>query len=146
MVFEERKDNFVISTDRSKLDIEMIHNYLANESYWSKGIPLDLVKKAIENSECFGVYDNGKQVGFARAVTDFSTFGYLADVFILSEYRGRGLSKWLMECITMHPELRGFRRWILITRDAHKLYERFGYTPVKKPQNYMENHDPDVYS
>ena len=145
MVFEEKKDNYLISTDKTKLDFSLIHDFLCNKSYWAEGIPLETVKTAIENSVCFGVYDGDKQAGFARVITDKSTFGYIGDVFVLDDYRGKGLSKWLMECIMKHPELLGFRRWIILTRDAHEFYKKFGFTPVKKPGNYMENHIPDIY-
>ena len=145
MIFEERKDNFIISTDKSKLDIDLIHDYLCNESYWAKGIRFDTVKTSINNSECFGVYDGDKLIGFARVITDLATFGYIGDVFVLNEHRGKGLSKWLMECIMKHPQMQGFRRWVILTRDAHELYKKYGFTPVRKPQNYMENHNPDVY-
>ena len=145
MIFDEKKDNYTLSTDKSKLDINLIHDFLCNKSYWAKGIPFDTVKTAIENSVCFGIYCNNKQVGFARVITDISTFGYIGDVFVIEEHRGKGLSKWLMECIMKHHELQGFRRWIILTRDAHDLYQKFGFTLVKKPQNYMENHTPDIY-
>lgn len=145
MIFKEKKDSYLLSTDKSKLDISFIHDFLCNKSYWAKGITYHTVKTSINNSECFGVYVNDKQVGFARVITDKSTFGYIGDVFILEEHRGKGLSKWLMECIMKHPELQGFRRWIILTRDAHELYRKFGFAPVKKPQNYMENHVPDIY-
>jgi len=113
---------------------------------WAKGIPRETVARSIEHSLCFGVYDGGgKQVGFARVVSDFATVAYLGDVFILEPHRGRGLSKWMMGCITSHPALQGLRRWILLTRDAHALYAKFGFTPVAKPDRYMELHRPDVY-
>ena len=128
------------------LDISLIHDFLCNKSYWAKGIPFETVKRSIENSVCFGIYDDPNQIGFARVITDKSTFGYVGDVFILDKYRGKGLSKWLIECIMKHPELQGFRRWIILTRDAHELYKKYGFIPVKKPQNYMENHNPDVYT
>lgn len=145
MFFEERKDNYLISTDKTKLNISLIHDFLCNHSYWANGIPLETVKTAIENSVCFGVYEGDMLAGFARVITDKSTFGYIGDVFILDGYRGKNLSKWLMDCIMKHPELQGFRRWIILTRDAHGLYKKYGFTPVKKPGNYMENHTPDVY-
>lgn len=145
MIFEEKKDSYLLSTDKSKLDINLIHDFLCNKSYWAKGIPLDTVKNSIDNSECFGVYFDKKQVGFARIITDKSTFGYIGDVFVTEEHRGKGLSMWVMENIMKHPELQGFRRWIILTRDAHELYDKFGFTPVKRPQNYMENHVPDIY-
>ncbi|HEY3251540.1 MAG TPA: GNAT family N-acetyltransferase, partial [Ignavibacteria bacterium] len=111
MIFVEDRDNFLISTDKSKLDIELIHNYLCNHSYWANGIAFDTVNRSIENAVCFGLYDNDRQVGFARVITDKATFGYLGDVFVLESHRGKGLSKWLMECVLKHPELQGFRRW-----------------------------------
>lgn len=144
-MIEETKDTFLISTDSSKLDVKLIHNYLCNESYWSKGILFEVFKRSIDNSICFGLYENNKQIGFARVVTDKATFAYLGDVFILESYRGKGLSKWLMECIMKHPELQGFRRWILLTRDAHELYRKYGFKDIEKPQRYMELTNHDVY-
>jgi len=145
MVIESQRDEFLISTDPARLNFDVIHGFLAN-CYWSKGIPREVVARSIEHSLCFGVYDgSGAQVGFARVVSDFATVAYLGDVFILESHRGRGLSKLLMECITQHPALQGLRRWILLTRDAHGLYKKFGFTPVKAPDRYMERHDPSVY-
>ena len=144
MIFEERKDNYLISTDNSKLDINSIHNYLTN-SYWAAGIPLDTVNRSIENSTCFGDYDDDKLVGFARVISDKATIAYLGDVFILETHRGKGLSKWLMECIMKHPELQGFRRWILLTRDAHELYRKYGFKDIERPDRYMEIVSPNVY-
>jgi GNAT superfamily N-acetyltransferase len=144
-VVESRRGEFLISTDPNRLDLDVIYEFLTN-CYWSKGIPREVVARSIEHSLCFGVYDgNGVQVGFARVVSDFATVAYLGDVFILETHRGRGLSKWLMESITQHPALQGLRRWILLTRDAHELYKKFGFTPVKAPERYMERHDPSVY-
>ncbi|MEO6548394.1 MAG: GNAT family N-acetyltransferase [Ferruginibacter sp.] len=139
------KENFVISTDQSKLDILYIHGFLEN-SYWAEGIPLDTVKRSISGTVCFGVYEGEKQVGFARVITDKSTFGYLADVFIDDHYRGHGLSKWLMECIMNHPDLQGFRSWQLATRDAHGLYAKFGFKPLENPETIMRKHNPGVYT
>ena len=143
-IYNNTKNDFVISTDKLKLDIEVIHGYLYNESYWAKNIPVDVVKKSIECSFCFGLYHNNKQtlpacqqVGFARVITDHATFGYLADVFILENYRKQGLSKWLMETILNHPDLQDFRRWMLATRDAHGLYVQFGFKPLEKPERFM---------
>jgi len=144
VIFEEKKDNFLISTDKAKLDVNAVHNYLTN-SYWAEGIPLETVKKSIQNSDCFGVYENDKLVGFARVISDNATIGYLGDVFILEPYRGKGLSKWLMECIMKHPELQGFRRWILLTKDAHELYRKYGFKDIERPDRYMELTKPDVY-
>jgi len=141
---EYRRGEFTVSTDRQRLDLDVIHGYLA-ECYWAKGISRDLVARSIENSLCFGVYSEGKQIGFARVISDFATYAYIADVFVLETFRGRGLGKWLMQCIMQHPDLQGLRRWSLVTRDAHDLYSQLGFEPLKKPQNYMELHHPDVY-
>jgi len=144
-IVEFRRDPFLISTDRSLLDLDVIHGFLTN-CYWAKGIPREVVQRSIEHSLCFGIYDGtGLQVGFARVVSDFATVAYLGDVFVLESHRGRGLSKWIMECIMQHPALQNLRRWILLTRDAHGLYAQFGFTPVKSPERYMELHRPDVY-
>jgi len=137
-----RKKGFSISTDKNLLDFEMIYHYLDGDSYWSQGIPRDKLRKAIENSICFGVYNGNKQVGLARVVTDEATFAYLCDVFILPGYRGIGLSKWLMQTIIAHPELQGLRRWSLGTGDAHGLYKQFGFTPVSRPEIWMEIFTP----
>ena len=142
--------DFFISTDKSKLNIEMIHQYLSNESYWAKNIPVGLVQQSVDGSFCFGVYKKESdaahtQIGFARVITDHATFGYLADVFILNEYRGKQLSKWLMFEIMHHPQLQGFRRWMLATRDAHGLYEQFGFTPLANPERIMQVVTAHIY-
>lgn len=138
------KADFEVSTDPARIQAEMVHEFLAN-SYWAKGIPMTTLRRSIENSICFGLYFSSQQIGFARVISDCATFAYLADVFILPAYRGRGLSKWLMECILAHPDLQGLRRWILVTRDAHRLYVNYGFTTMKNPQRWMEIHDPDIY-
>jgi GNAT superfamily N-acetyltransferase len=144
-IVEHHRGEFLVSTDPKRLNLDVIHNFLTN-CYWAKGIPLETVKRSIEHSLCFGVYDSGgAQVGYARVISDFATVAYLGDVFVLESHRGRGLSKWIMECILQHPALQGLRRWILLTRDAHGLYTQFGFTPVKSPERYMELHRPDVY-
>ena len=135
-----------ISTDKSELDVELIHRFLAEESYWAQNIPMELVQKSIDNSMCFGVYCEGSQVGFARVITDFSTFAYLADVFILSSHRGHGLSKKLMKFIMSHPDLLGLRRWMLATQDAHTLYEQFGWKSIAEPERLMAITLPNLYS
>jgi GNAT superfamily N-acetyltransferase len=142
--FEARRSEFLLSTDPARLDLDAIHGFLT-ASYWAKGIPRETVARSIENSLCFGVYANGQQVAFARIVSDFATYAYLGDVFVLETYRGCGLGKWMMECIRRHPRLQGLRRWTLLTRDAHGLYQQFGFTPLAKPDRYMELHDPEVY-
>ena len=144
-VTESRRGEFLVSTDPARLDLDVIHGFLTN-CYWAKGIPREAVSRSIEHSLCFGIYDgNGVQVGFARVISDFATIAYLGDVFLLESHRGRGLSKWMMECIMRHPRLQGLRRWILLTRDAHGLYEKFGFTPLKAPERYMELHRADIY-
>jgi GNAT superfamily N-acetyltransferase len=141
-MFEIQQDNILISTDKSKLRLDLIHDYLSNHSYWAAGIPMETVQKSIENSIAFGIYlsenDGTKQVGFCRIISDLATYAYLADVFVLEGYRGKGLSKLLMETILKHPDLQGLRRWVLATRDAHGLYAQYGFTPLDKPENFMQ--------
>lgn len=139
------KNDIYISTDKSKMDIEIIHKYLSEESYWAKGISKEIVEKSLANSFCFGVFYQDKQVGFAKVITDFTTIAYLGDVFILDEFRRLGLSKLLMENIMNHPELQGLRRWILLTADAHELYKKFGWNNIKDPTRWMEVHTKNVY-
>ena len=144
-VAEFRRGEFVISTDPARLDLDVIHDFLTN-CYWAKGIPREVVARSIEHALCFGIYDgSGAQVGFARVISDFAIVAYLGDVFVLESHRGRGLSNWMMECILRHPALQNLRRWILLTRDAHELYRKFGFTALKSPDRYMELHGPDVY-
>ncbi len=141
---EWKRGEFTISTDRALLDREAIHVFLA-ASYWARGIPRETLDRAIENALCFGIYEGDRQVGFARVVSDFATFAYLADVFVLDSHRGRGLSKWLMEVIMGHPRLQGLRRWSLATRDAHGLYARYGFRRPENPDRLMEIVDPEIY-
>ena len=141
---EWRKGEYLLSTDRSKIDVEIVHRFLTH-SYWAESIPLEVVEKSIDHSLCFAIYRHQKLVGFARVISDFATFAYLADVFIVPEERGKGLSTWLIETIMNYPELQGLRRFTLATRDAHGLYERFGFTLFDKPERWMQKHDPDVY-
>ena len=145
MIYEENKNDFLISTDKSKLNLVVIHTFLSQESYWAKNIPLSTVARSIEHSFCFGLYFQSAQVGFARLITDHASFAYLADVFIVTEFRGKGLSKWLMQCIMSHPDLQGLRRWMLATLDAHGLYRQFGFTPCDKPERLMQIVYPDIY-
>jgi GNAT superfamily N-acetyltransferase len=172
VALEYRRGDFVISTDRERVSLDVVHGFLTN-CYWAKGIPRAVVARSIEHSLCFGIYDESPlfgstqgrrlakearpldklmvghgaptQVGFARVVSDLATVAYLGDVFVLESHRGRGLSKWLMECVVEHPALQNLRRWILLTRDAHGLYSQFGFTPLKASERYMELHRPDVY-
>jgi GNAT superfamily N-acetyltransferase len=143
-ITEWRKDEYILSTDKAKIDVNAVHQFLSH-SYWAEGIPMDLVKRSIENSLCFGMYHQQKQIGFARVISDFATFAYLADVFITPEARGKGLSKWLMQTIIDHPYLQGLRRFTLATKDAHRLYAQFGFTLFDKPERWMQKHNPDVY-
>jgi GNAT superfamily N-acetyltransferase len=144
-VTESRRGEFLVSTDPARLDLDVIHGFLTN-CYWANGIPREVVARSIKHSLCFGIYDgSGAQVGFARVISDFATVAYLGDVFVLKSHRGRRLSTWMMECIIQHPRLQGLRRWILLTRDAHGLYEKFGFTPLKAPERYMELHRADRY-
>ena len=138
------RGDYEISTARSRLDIDLIHNYLSNESYWASGRSREVVARSIDNSLPFGIYKDGAQVGFARIVTDYATFAWVADVFVLPEHRSRGLSKWLMEVILAHPRLQGFRRWVLSTKDAHELYERYGFIKLHRPERWMERPDPNM--
>ena len=130
--------SITISTDKSKLDIDLIHAYLCDESYWAKGIPRDVVERSIEHSLCVGAYEGERQIGFARAVTDYAVFAYIADVFVIESHRGRGVSKMIMQAIMEHPSLQGLRRWSLVTSDAQALYAQFGFVPLANPEKYME--------
>lgn len=142
---EHRRADYLISTDRARINLDVVHGFLTN-CYWAKGIPREVVARSIEHALCFGIYDSsGDQVAFARVVSDFATIAYLGDVFVLESHRGRGLGKWMMECVIQHPALQGLRRWILLTRDAHQLYSQFGFTGLKAPERYMELHRPNVY-
>jgi GNAT superfamily N-acetyltransferase len=135
-----------ITTDKSRLDRELIHRYLSRESYWARNIPRDLVDIAIENSLTFAAFHGGRQVGFARVVTDYAVFAYVGDVFVVPEYRGRGASKQLMQAIREHPSLQRLRRWHLLTRDAHGLYRQFGFRELEAPERHMEIARKDPYA
>lgn len=138
-------EQFYISDDKSQLDVESIHHYLSEESYWSKGIPLKTVQDSIENSLCVGVFTNNQTIGFARIISDFATYAYLCDVFVLSKFQGKGISKKLMSFIMHHPKLKGLRRWSLMTKDAHGLYTQFGWKQLSSPEKAMEINIPDIY-
>jgi N-acetylglutamate synthase-like GNAT family acetyltransferase len=137
MYHEYRRDNFLISTDPALLNVETIHAFLT-QSYWARGIPQETVIKSIQNSLCFGLFTSDRQIGFARAITDYSTFAYLSDVFILTDYQGRGLGQWLIECIIACPSIQGIRRLLLATEDAQEFYQKCGFEPLNKPENFME--------
>ncbi|HQX56859.1 MAG TPA: GNAT family N-acetyltransferase [Pyrinomonadaceae bacterium] len=142
---EWHRDQLTISTDRSRLDVDVIQRYLNDESYWARDRTRDQTEAAIRHSICFGLYDNDRQIGFARVVSDRATFAYIGDVFVLQEFRGRGLSKWLMEAMLAHTELQGLRRWLLATRDAHGVYSQFGFSGLKHPDRWMELPAPNAY-
>lgn len=136
---------FEIDTDKSRLDRAAVHKNLS-ASYWAKNIPRDVVERSIEGADCFGVYEGKTQIGFARVITDGATFAYLGDVFVVPEYRGLGLGKWLVKTIMTWPAYAGFRRWLLATRDAHDLYRPFGFGALEDPAKFMEIKNEDVYS
>lgn len=138
MTEEWLQGEFVISTDPARLDVAMIHQYLSGSAYWAMGRPLEVVRRSIGNSLPFGVYKGTMQIGFARVVTDYATFAWLADVFVLPEFRGHGIGKWLVGVIVDHPRLPGLRRWILATKDAHSLYAKYGFTPLQTPERFMQ--------
>ena len=139
-----QRDGYVISTDRARLDIDVIHAFLTT-CYWAEGIPRDVVEKSIAHSLPFGIYANGAQAGFARVITDYATYAYLADVFVMPAHRGRHLAVWLVQVISEHPELQGLRRWGLLTKDAHQLYEKVGFVRVTDAARYMEKTFPKIY-
>jgi GNAT superfamily N-acetyltransferase len=139
-----RRGEYLISTDPARLDVALIHDYLSNSSYWATGRTLETVRRSIENSLAFGVYKGDEQVGFARVITDYATFAWLADVFVVEQFRGQGLGKWLVDVILSHPELQGFRRWVLATKDAHELYRRVGFAELNRPERWMERADPKM--
>jgi GNAT superfamily N-acetyltransferase len=141
---EWQRGGITLTTDRERVDVAAVHAWLTS-SYWAKDIPLATVRRSIENSLCFTLLEGARLIGFARVITDYATFAYVGDVFVLEAWRGRGLSRWLMECMVAHPELQGFRRWSLLTRDAYGLYAKFGFTPLAKPDRWMERWAPDVY-
>lgn len=138
MADEWHRGEYAISTNPARLDIALIHQYLSASAYWAMGRPLDVVRRSIQNSLPFGVYKGGAQIGFARVVTDYATFAWLADVFVLPEHRGQGIGKWLIATVVEHPRLPGLRRWVLATKDAHGLYAQQGFTPLSAPERFME--------
>ena len=141
---EWHQGKYTISTDPSRLNIPLIHDFLCNSSYWASGRSIEVVQRSIENSLSFGVFKQGEQVGFARVVSDYATFAWLADVFVLDEHRSQGLGKWLIDVIVSHRDLQGFRRWVLATKDAHSLYARFGFIPLHRPERWMERPDASM--
>jgi N-acetylglutamate synthase-like GNAT family acetyltransferase len=138
-------NDYTLTTEKSKMDVVAIHDFLSKHSGWSDDIPLERVKTSIENSLNFGLFHNTRQIGFARVISDFSTIAYLGDIYILDNYRGQGLSRRLMDCIMTHTNLQGLRRWILLTSTADWLYEKYGFNKIPDPEIYMENYNPNVY-
>jgi len=138
---EWHRGNYVISTDNTRLDVAVIYDFLSNDSYWAQARSLELIKRSLENSLNFGLFFGDSQIGFARVVTDYATFAWLCDVFVVDDHRGEGLGIWLMEVVTGHPRLQGLRRWILATRDAHELYRKFGFNELSLPARWMERYD-----
>ena len=134
---DEARGRLVISTDPARLDVSAVHAYLSR-SYWAEGIPREIVARALAGSLCFGLYLGDRQIGLARIITDRATYAYLCDVYVVDEFRGQGLGRWLMECVMRHPDLRGLRRFSLVTRDAHRLYAPLGFAPLKQPERHME--------
>ncbi len=141
--FEQRRGEFTVTTDATRMDIDVIHGYLAR-AYWSEGIPREIVERAVPRSLCFGLFERETQIGFARVVTDYTTFAYICDVFVLESHQGKGLGTWLMQCVMQHPEMQGLRRCQLITRDAHTLYEKVGFRSLSKAERHMERTTPAV--
>lgn len=145
MTYVADRDGFTVSTDPARLDVAAIHDFLCNKSYWAQGVPFEVIKKALANSLCFGLYAGNEQIGLARVITDRATYLYLCDVYVLESRRGNGLGRWLIECVIAHPDLQGLRRMSLVTADAHGLYAQFGFTALATPDRYMEKRNPDVY-
>lgn len=142
---DSKRDGYTISADPERMDVAAIHAYLSR-SYWASGIPLATVRRSMDHSLCFGLFHQGEQVGFARLVTDKATFAYLADVYVLEEHRGQGLGLWLVETVLAHPEVQGVRRFMLVTRDAARLYSRFGFEKPSEPSGIMQIRRIDPYS
>ena len=139
MALEWWREAYLVTTDKARPDLSLVHSFLKT-SYWAGGIPAEVVRRSVENSLTFGLFRDDEQVGFARVVTDYATFAYLADVFVLEPHRGQGLGKWMMEVVFSHPELQGLRRWMLATRDAHGLYRKYEFAELEEPQIFMEKY------
>ncbi|BCL38901.1 GNAT family N-acetyltransferase [Nostoc sp. MS1] len=144
MSYKWQRDDYHISTDVNQLDVGVVHQFLAS-SYWAKDLPLEVLQRSLKNSLIFGLYKENEQIGLARVITDYATFAYIADVFVLAPYRRQGLGKWLIETIVSHPELQGLRRWLLATKDAHEFYRQFGFTELNNPARFMEKWNPNIY-
>ena len=145
ILFERQRAPYTISTDPDRLDFDAVHTFLAHESYWARGMERDVLTRAIDHSLCFGVYCPDGQIGFARVISDYATYAYLNDVYILAPHRGQGLASWLLESLLEHPDLQGLHRIMLTTKDAQAFYGRFGFTPLVIPERHMERLAPDLY-
>ncbi len=143
-IWEERRGEYAVTTDPSRVDVDVVHGYLAR-AYWSQGIPREIVERAVPRSLCFTLLEGDRQIGFARVVTDHTTYAYICDVFVLESHQGKGLGTWLMQCVVKYPEIKGLRRCQLVTRDAHELYRRVGFTEISKPERHMELVAPGVH-
>jgi GNAT superfamily N-acetyltransferase len=143
-VFEQHRGEYTVSSDPTRMDIDAIHGYLSR-AYWCEGIPRTTLERAMRYSLCFGVFEGETQIGFVRVVTDYTTFAYVCDVFVLESHQGKGLGTWLMQCVMRHPDLQGLRRWLLTTRDAHELYRKVGFTLLSKPERHMEVFTADIH-
>ena len=146
MTYEVRRGDYLVSDDRNILDMDAIHAFLSRQSYWANGISRERLETAVDHSIPLGLFEGDKQIGFARAITDRATFAYLADVYVDEAYRGRGLSKLLIDAVLGHPEVQHLRRWMLGTRDAHDLYRQFGFIPLEEPLRWLELADPEAYT
>ncbi len=143
-IWEQRRDQYTLTTDPARLDMDVVYGYLSR-AYWCEDIPREIVERAIERSLCFSLLEREDQIGFVRAVSDYTTFAYLCDVFVLKSHQGKGLGTWMMQSVMSHPELQGLRRWHLTTRDAHSLYRKVGFVPLSKPERHMERFTYDMY-
>jgi GNAT superfamily N-acetyltransferase len=142
--WEARRGEYTVTTDPARLDLEAVYSYLSR-AYWCEGIPREIVERAVRRSICFSLLEGERQIGLVRVVSDYTTFAYLCDVFVLESHQGKGLGSWMMQCVMQHPDLQGLRRWHLTTRDAHELYRKVGFVPLSKPERHMELFTPDIY-
>jgi|SRR5215469_13884319 GNAT superfamily N-acetyltransferase len=142
--WEQKRGEYSVTSDRARVDFEAVYGYLSR-AYWCEDIPRETLARALRNSLCFSLFEGDKQIGLVRVITDYTTFAYLCDVFVLESHQGKGLGTWMMQCVMQHPDLQGLRRWHLTTRDAHALYRKVGFVPLSKPERHMELHVPDMY-
>ncbi len=143
-LLEESRGGYSVTTDASRMDLDVIHGFL-REAPWSREVPREIVERSMRHSLCFGVFEGERQAGFARVISDYATYAYVCDVFVLESHRGQGLALWLLQCVMRHPDLQGLRRWVLTTKDAHPLYEKVGFVRTRVPERYMDWMRPDLY-